>query len=97
MTREQVKELLPVMQAFAEGREVQYAWRNPDRPYPDWATDNDPVFNDRQLKWRIKPAPREWWLLVSKYGRVAVTSQAPDLKEVAIDCEVVHVREVASE
>ena len=57
MNRERAKELLPIIQAFADGEDVQsdrigerYVWRDRDE------------FVGTGLHWRIKPKPREWWM-----------------------------------
>lgn len=63
MNREQAKRLLPIIQAFADGEDVQSevicenGWA--DISYPDF----DPVY-----KWRIKPKPLERWLVVNRDG-----------------------------
>lgn len=52
MNRERAKELLPIIQAYAEGKDIQwystalYRWE--DAPAPDW--------HDRR-EYRIKPEP----------------------------------------
>lgn len=54
MTREQAKELLPIIQAFAEGKEIQKHY-----PFDDvnvWCDGtDDPDFNPLSYQWRIKP------------------------------------------
>jgi len=63
MNREQAKKLLPVIQAFAEGRSVQYqcpasgVWM--DVEYPGL----HPTY-----QWRIKPEPRELWAVYNYNG-----------------------------
>ena len=52
MTREEAKELLPIMQAFAEGKTIEYresggAWK--EAHTPTWSS---------RLFYRIKPEPR---------------------------------------
>ena len=52
MTREQAKELLPIIQAFAEGKIIEYSydgehWENTDAP--SW---------DCDVMFRIKPEPK---------------------------------------
>ena len=49
MTREEAKELLPIMQAFAEGKTVQHFSVG-----GRWIDCNDPLFS-RDVKYRIKP------------------------------------------
>ena len=55
MTRERVKELLPVMQAFAEGKPIQYKAIDTGR-WCDWNYDvgSDCSFSDN-VEYRIKP------------------------------------------
>lgn len=53
MTREEVKELLPIMQAYAEGKTVQYLSAGGHR----WLDCNDPLFS-KDDKYRIKPEPK---------------------------------------
>lgn len=50
MTRKELKELLPVMQAYAEGKTVQYFSAGGRR----WVDCNDPLFS-KDVKYRIKP------------------------------------------
>ena len=53
MTIEKAKELLPVIQAFAEGKQIQ--WYNASKN--KWYDDTDPYF-DSESKYRIKPKLR---------------------------------------
>jgi hypothetical protein len=55
MTREQAKELLPIIQAFAEGKEIQ---SSPDGV--NWFNCSTPTFSPHS-GYRIKPEPREFW------------------------------------
>ena len=54
MNREQAKELMPIIQAFAEGKTVQYRTNN----IYDWANTNSPSFNPDLWEYRIKPEPK---------------------------------------
>ena len=51
MTREEVKKMLPVLQAFAEGKTIESRWINGDKSL--WYDDEDPSF-DNDLEYRIK-------------------------------------------
>ena len=53
MTREEIKNLLPVMQAFADGKEIQYV--NSE----GWVLDKETMFDDVSyaFRYRIKPEP----------------------------------------
>ena len=61
MNRERAKELLPIIQAFAEGKEVQYYSTNNDK----WIDVTNAVF-DGSARFRLKPEPKYVWINV--YG-----------------------------
>ena len=54
MTREQVKEMLTVLQAFAEGKTIESRCIKGDKSL--WYDDEDPSF-DNDFEYRIKPEP----------------------------------------
>jgi len=51
MTPERTKELLPVMQAYAEGKKIEYRSRRVKEP---WQESRDPAFHD-DYEYRIAP------------------------------------------
>lgn len=53
MTRERAKELLPIIQAFAEGKTIEYYDYNDD----DWVETSTPSWQVG-VKYRIKPEPK---------------------------------------
>lgn len=53
MDREQAKELLPIIQAFAEGKTVQFK-----NSFEDWIDCDNIMFNWPPKKYRIKPEPK---------------------------------------
>ena len=55
MTREEVKEMLPVLQAFADGKTIESRCIKGDKLL--WYDDEDPSFDD-DLEYRIKPEPK---------------------------------------
>ena len=69
MTREQAKELLPIIQAFAEGKTVQFLDGG------KWADVYETDFHESPVKYRIKPEPKyrpfksqeECWQEMSKH------------------------------
>ena len=52
MTREEAKQLLPIIQAFAEGKEIQQTDGS------DWYDLDDPDFMANGNSYRIKPGPK---------------------------------------
>ena len=72
MTREEVKEMLPVLQAFAEGKTIESRCIKGDKSL--WYDDEDPIF-DNDLEYRIKPEPtyrpfkdvEECWIEMQKH------------------------------
>ena len=56
MTREEAKELLPIIQAFAEGKVIQY--RNNSNEWLDIGKYSSVGFTRLPLDYRIKPEPK---------------------------------------
>ena len=52
MKREEVKELLPIIQAFAEGKEIEMFFGN------KWVKTTNPGFTFSSENYRIKPEPK---------------------------------------
>lgn len=62
MTRDQAKTLMPVIQAWAEGKTVQQRYhRITEDKWIDAALCN---LDNEAIEWRIKPEPREWWISI---------------------------------
>lgn len=55
MNREKAAQLAKVMQAYADGKEVQYSLQHPQGKI--WKTSVGPTFN-QDYEWRIKPEPK---------------------------------------
>lgn len=53
MTRKEAKELLPIIQAFAEGKEIEYYDCNNDF----WIKTDTPIWKSK-INYRIKPEPK---------------------------------------
>ena len=51
MTRKEAKELLPIIQAWVEGKTIQYKLKG------GWQDMDNPSFNDLPSEYRIKPEP----------------------------------------
>ena len=72
MTREEVKEMLPVLQAFVDGKTIESRCIKGDKSL--WYDDEDPSFDD-DLEYRIKPEPtyrpfkdvEECWMEMQKH------------------------------
>lgn len=57
MTREQAKELLPIIEAFAEGKTIQF--KSIDDKWDDFGNKGDKLSFDSPIhKYRIKPEPK---------------------------------------
>ena len=54
MDRKQAKELLPIIQAFAEGKTIEF--RN--KSFKEWAEIDNPSFDPTITNYRIKPEPK---------------------------------------
>ena len=73
MNRKEAKELMPIIQAFAEGKTIQYYDSLID--IADWEDCENPDFENLTYKFRIKPEPtyrpfkdaEECWLEMQKH------------------------------
>jgi len=57
MNRERVRELLPIIQAFAEGKRIQAR-----AEHGTWVEHDGPTNWPDDMEYRIKPEPREFWI-----------------------------------
>lgn len=57
MNRERAKELLPIIQAFAEGKKVEMALFDGNGALSEWSDDFFPTWSDNYI-YRIKPEPK---------------------------------------
>ena len=72
MNRKEAKELMPIIQAFAEGKAIESRCIKGDKSL--WYDDEDPSFDD-DLEYRIKPEPtyrpfkdvEECWMEMKKH------------------------------
>lgn len=86
MTREQARELIPVIQAFADGKTIQT--RNGDS---EWF---DCQFLCNTSPWRVKPEPQELWLVKKDDGPWQGVYDTPDPAKVCANLctgKIVHV------
>lgn len=92
MNRDRAKKLLPLIQAYAEGKVIQRY----SPAVADWVDTEEPSFNDG-FDYRIKPGPREYWICLNEVDGKRVVYEYDD-PSASYDCtpykHVVHVREV---
>lgn len=93
MTRKQAKAVLPVITAFASGKEVQYR----DDRDPKWRESDSLSFDSAVHEYRIKPVQQEFWIVASRNGRLSVVLESKYLKKLSNASKVIHVKEVISE
>ena len=68
MNREEAKKLLPIMQAYSEGKEVQVRDRGDD----SWQTWDEYGFDSlRNMEYRIKPEPRAMYCNIDVRGNLS--------------------------
>lgn len=93
MNRDQARELLPIIQAFAEGKTVQS--KHPLEKVGEWGwfSQATPSFTPT-VEWRIKPEPREWVIDVHRDGDLI--SNHVCMNRIGI-AETIKVREVLSD
>lgn len=96
MTREEAKELLPIIQAFAEGKEIEFRSKGFDE---EWRKVNEiPGLSYSSFDYRIKPEPRcrpfkdadECWQEMLKHQPFGWT------KKTCGHCNFLHIMELYS-
>jgi hypothetical protein len=60
MTRDEAREFVKIVQAYADGKEIQH-W-SLDRK--EWLDEGDDASLHSWMPHRIKPEPREWWVVL---------------------------------
>jgi len=89
MNRERCKELLPIIQAFAEGKDVQVMLSE-----NEWVSLKDPQWGACD-EYRIKPEPMEIWVHVFCDGSMSVPfTDKESAYHGALHDNVRHFREV---
>ena len=72
MNRERAKELLPIIQAFAEGKEIEASAKSNGKAGGWVNVKTGSIFEEQfpanTMDYRIKPEPREFWLNISPDG-----------------------------
>lgn len=94
MTRDRAKEILPVIQAYAQGKAVQY---KPNlTPQSEWRDVSIIVGDclDGDSFYRVKPEPRIWWLVVYKGTITTFEDQVSATKFFSGIGEIIRVQEV---
>jgi len=66
MTRDEAKQLLPIIAAFADGKQIQI------RQGTEWINLTSPEFPFSADRYRIKPEPREWTMIFNGDGTAIV-------------------------
>lgn len=66
MNQEKAKLLLPVIQGLAEGKTVQFLGVN-----GTWIDHDNPAFNYEPNRYRLKPEPRIFYVILRADGTVA--------------------------
>ena len=85
MNRERAKELLPIIQAFSDGEEIEFCSpENISGPQTEWESVQENPNWHTAYKYRIKPKSREFWITISGIG----TPTAHGSKQRAVDWTV---------
>jgi len=88
LNRERAKELLPIIEAFANGEDIQ-ARRD---AVSNWLTMHTETAFPDDFEYRIKPKPREFWIadVSDEFRKVLLPGQ----KDLSADHQYIKVREI---
>lgn len=91
MTREFVKALLPVLQAYAEGKVVQLSMGS---TWSDVLPEEELDFDDEPMNYRIKPEPRTLYVAEYSDGSFGFAQTTRKAAEDLCGIRVLEVKEV---
>jgi len=93
MDRSRAKELLPVITAYAEGKDIEFTQIGND---DEWSPVPDLIYRfEDDYKYRIKPEPEEYWFIDGLSGRWLSLEEAKTTKhEHKLQGKIFHVKEV---
>lgn len=99
MNRERAKELLPIIQAFAEGEEIEWKDSGSDDEWTNYehAQEYTFSFEDKDCDFRIKPEPFECWMNIypeNKGGHPYPTEEEAAKTFFAGSIRIAHMKEV---
>ena len=94
MNERDTAKAIEVMQAYADGACVQASKRG-YCPEAVW-NDSIPNWNWAEFEYRVKPEPREWWIIPEFCGAFSSQDRAKEFAETNTwsVCTPIHVREV---
>lgn len=93
MIQSEAAKFLPILKAWSEGKTIQ--WRNPANHFwYDVATGAVVQFDQSPSEYRIKPEPREYWLLFDENKQVRCVTEEPTKTGLIAGWYQVHVKEV---
>lgn len=86
MNRQQAKELLPIIQAYAEGKTIQYYYKCPTPHWGDIPPNRTAGFSENPSNYRIKSEPKyrpfrnkeECWKEMQKHKPFGWTKSMPN-------------------
>ncbi len=76
MNAQNAKDYLPLVQALAEGKELQHRLKHRLNIDPKWSDIQDPNFSFPPENYRIKPEPRRWFISFGQERAIVFTSLA---------------------
>ena len=79
MNRDRAKELLPIIQAYADGEDVEYRLATRSGKWHAFASGYEPNFYEGN-QYRIKPKPVEAWAIVDKADNEIWTSNQDEIR-----------------
>lgn len=96
MNRERAKELLPILEAYANGEDIEFRGNYSLDPIGEWVSMPEDERMSMQFprddyEYRIKPSPREWWINI--YRNTGHSHTVHSSKELAIKFADSHVKE----
>lgn len=93
-SREKTREMIRVMQAYVDGEDIEFCVNG----VSEWSRLQCGCWNWETNNYRIKPKPREWWLIAWPDRMEVSNNEQGAVLAIQVICKpegkIIHVREV---
>jgi len=94
MNKAETEKAIKVMQAYADGKEIQFKRENSQKPWKDFKPGSEPIWDWYLFEYRVKPEPIVRWAALSRNNEVIVIYRTKKEAELSSWDRIVKLMEV---
>jgi len=97
MNKAETEKAIKVMQAYADGKEIQFKRENSQKPWKDFKPGSEPIWDWYLFEYRVKPEPIVRWAVISPifYDVIGIYTSREEAKEMA--CGILKIAKLVEE